>query len=70
VQVLQLGPKIIVHKSKYGCRYYNKAPKFQLVKVSINVNIESLNEEFNPKCNTHMHGRFKITDIDGLDTLK
>jgi hypothetical protein len=50
--------------------YYNKAPKFQLIKVSINANIASLNEEFNPKCNTHMHGRFKITHIDGLDTLK
>jgi hypothetical protein len=45
VQVLQLSPKILVGKSKYECRYSNEAPKFQLVKVSINVGIASLNEE-------------------------
>ncbi len=28
VQVLQLGPKILTGKGKYGCRYCNEAPKF------------------------------------------
>jgi aspartate carbamoyltransferase regulatory subunit len=26
--ILQLGPKILVGKHKYGCRYCNKTPKF------------------------------------------
>jgi hypothetical protein len=33
MQVLQLGFKIPIGKSKYGSRYYNETPKFQLVKV-------------------------------------
>ncbi len=32
-------PKIPVGKSKYKCKYYNYAPKFQLVKVSTDVGI-------------------------------
>jgi hypothetical protein len=32
-------PKILVGKSKYGCRYCNETPKFQLVKVSMGVGI-------------------------------
>ncbi len=45
MQVLQLGPKILIGKSKCGCKYYNKAPKFQLVKVSINAGITNLSEK-------------------------
>ncbi len=37
MQVLQLGPKILVGKGKYGCKYCNEAPKFQLVKLSTGV---------------------------------
>jgi len=52
---------------KYKCKYCNEASKFQLVELDINVGIARLNEEstFNV-----MHGRFKITHIDGLDTFK
>jgi hypothetical protein len=39
MQVLQLGPKIPIGKSKYGCKYCNEAPKFQLVKASMGVGI-------------------------------
>jgi hypothetical protein len=45
VQVLQLSSKILVGKSKYGCKYCNKTPKFQLVEVNISVGIASLNEK-------------------------
>jgi hypothetical protein len=45
MQLLQLSPKIIVGKGKYGCKYCNKTPKFQLVEVSISANITSLNEK-------------------------
>jgi hypothetical protein len=45
VQVLQLSPKIPVSRCKYGCRYCNEAPKFQLVKVSISAGITNLNEK-------------------------
>jgi hypothetical protein len=49
---LQSCPKIPVCKDKYGCRYCNETPTFQLVKVSISSGIASLNEK-KPKCNTH-----------------
>ncbi len=39
MQVLYLGPKIPVGKSKYKCKYCNYAPKFQLVKVSMGVGV-------------------------------
>jgi hypothetical protein len=39
MQVLQLGPKILICKSKYMCRYYNKAPKFQLVEANTSASI-------------------------------
>jgi len=39
VQILQLSPKIPIGKGKYGCRYCNEAPKFQLVKVSTGAGI-------------------------------
>jgi hypothetical protein len=39
MQVLYLGPKIPIGKSKYKCKYCNYAPKFQLVKVSMDVGI-------------------------------
>jgi len=39
VQVLQLSPKIAIGKRKYRCRYYNEAPKLQLVKGSTGVGI-------------------------------
>jgi hypothetical protein len=42
---LQQNPKIPVGKGKYGCRYYNETPKFQLVEVNISPGIASLNEE-------------------------
>jgi hypothetical protein len=45
MQVLQSCPKIPVCKDKYGCRYYNETPTFQLVKVSISSGIASLNEK-------------------------
>ncbi len=45
MQVLQLSPKILIGKNKYECKYYNEAPKFQLVEVNINVGIASLNEK-------------------------
>jgi hypothetical protein len=45
VQVLQQNPKIPVGRGKYECRYYNEAPKFQLIKVSISAGITRLNEE-------------------------
>jgi hypothetical protein len=34
-----------VGKSKYGCRYCNETPTFQLVYVSISLGIASLNEK-------------------------
>jgi hypothetical protein len=45
VQVLQLCPKIPVGKGKYGCRYCNETPTFQLVEVSISSGIAILNEK-------------------------
>jgi hypothetical protein len=42
---LQQSPKSSIGKGKYGCRYCNETPKFQLVKVSISLGIASLNEE-------------------------
>jgi len=36
---LQQSPKIPIGKGKYGCRYCNKAPKFQLIKASMDVSI-------------------------------
>jgi hypothetical protein len=45
VQVLERSPKIPVGRGKYGCKYYNKTPKFQLIEVSINEGITKLNEE-------------------------
>jgi len=39
VQVLQLGPKIVIGKNKYGCKYYNEAPKFELVEANMGVSI-------------------------------
>jgi len=42
---LQRSPKIPVGKGKYRCRYYNGIPIFQLVEISINPGIASLNEE-------------------------
>jgi len=39
MQVLQGSPKILVDKGKYGCRYCNETPKFQLVKVNMGVGI-------------------------------
>jgi hypothetical protein len=39
MKVLQLGPEIPIGKGKYGCRYYNEAPNFQLVKASMGVDI-------------------------------
>ncbi len=45
MQVLQLDPKFVVGKGKYRCRYYNEAPKFQLVEVNINAGITSLNKK-------------------------
>ncbi len=36
---------MLISKSKYGCRYYNETPQFQLVEVGINPGIASLNEE-------------------------
>jgi hypothetical protein len=43
--VLQLCFKIPVGKGKYGCKYCNECPKIQLVEVSINSGIASLNEK-------------------------
>ncbi len=40
-----MKPKIPIGKGKYMCRYCNKTPKFQLIEVSINPGIASLNEE-------------------------
>jgi hypothetical protein len=45
VQVLQLCPKIPIGKGKYGWRYCNETPTFQLVEVSISLGIASLNEK-------------------------
>ncbi len=42
---ITIKPQILVGKSKYECRYYNATPKFQLVVISINVGIASLNED-------------------------
>jgi hypothetical protein len=39
MQVLELGPKIPIGKGKYKCKYYNEAPKFQLVEASTSVGI-------------------------------
>ncbi len=39
MKILQLGPKIPIGKSKYGFRYCNEAPKFQLVEASVGVGI-------------------------------
>jgi hypothetical protein len=47
VQILQLGLKIPVGKGKYGSRYYNKTPKFQLVEASMNVGIVTKSQNFN-----------------------
>jgi hypothetical protein len=38
------APKFPVGKGKYECKYYNETPKFQLVEISINPSIFSLNE--------------------------
>jgi hypothetical protein len=45
VQVLQLGPKILIGKDKYKCGYCNETLKFKLVEVNISVGIASLNEK-------------------------
>jgi hypothetical protein len=66
VHVLQGSPKIPIGKSKYGCKYCNKAPKFQLVEVSIISNIASLNE----KSTLNTIPTFQNTHLNGLDTLK
>jgi hypothetical protein len=42
---LQQNPKIPVGRCKYEYKYYNETPKFQLVKVNINMGIANLNEE-------------------------
>jgi hypothetical protein len=39
VQILQLNPRIPFDKGKYGFRYCNEAPKFQLVEASVGVGI-------------------------------
>ncbi len=66
MQVLQQNPKILVGKGKYGCRYCNETPKFQLVEVSISSGIASLNEE----STLNAIPTFQKTHLDGLDTLK
>jgi hypothetical protein len=45
MHVLQLGPKILIGKGKYECKYCNKAPKFQSVEANTSVVIVSFNEE-------------------------
>jgi hypothetical protein len=47
VQVLQLGPKIPIGKGKYMCKYYNEAPKFQLVEASTGVSIAMKPQNYN-----------------------
>jgi hypothetical protein len=42
---IEIKRQILVGKGKYMCKYYNEAPKFQLVEVSISMGIASLNEE-------------------------
>jgi hypothetical protein len=66
VHVLQGSPKIPIGKNKYGCRYCNKTPKFQLVEVSISPNIASLNE----KSTLNTKPTLQNTHLNGLDTLK
>jgi hypothetical protein len=36
---IAIRPQDLVGKGKYGCRYYNETPKFQLVEVSMGVSI-------------------------------
>jgi hypothetical protein len=45
MQVLQSCPKILVGKGKYGCKYCNETPTFQLVEANISSGIASLNEK-------------------------
>ncbi len=45
VGIVMRPQKFQLVKGKYECKYCNETPKFQLVEVSISLDIASLNEE-------------------------
>ncbi len=53
MQVLQLGPKILIGKGKYGCRYIARSPKIQVGKGKYKSGYYKFKWRINPKCNTH-----------------